>query len=139
MNEKELNGFFTSSLIFTQLVKNKTMLTAYLEDGTKLSGRLLGWDNDYLLLLYGKTLQMIPAGKLVRIQAELENVPTTETPEVFEVEAPVIPERPKPKFTPEPAEGNEIKDQLMAEKAQNATNKDKPPAKERLDHLVKNW
>lgn len=137
MNERELNGFFNSSLIFDQLLKNKTMLTAYLEDGTKLSGRLLGWDDNYLLILYGKTLQMIPAGKLARLQAELENVPVAEAPEVSE--EPIIPERPKPKFTPEPAEGSEIKDQLMAEKTLNASNKDKPPAKERLDHLVKNW
>jgi hypothetical protein len=139
MNERELSGFFNSSLIFDQLFKNKTILTAYLEDGTKLSGRLLGWDVNYLLILYGKTLQIIPAAKLIRLQAELENVSPAEAvaPEAFE--APVIPEPSKPKFTLEPEEGTEIKDQLMAEKAQNETNKDKPPAKDRLDHLVKNW
>jgi hypothetical protein len=130
MNEKELNGFFNSSLAFNHLLKNKCALTAYLDDGTKLSGCLLGWDQEFLLILFGKTLQMIPAGKLVRLQAELDNVPLAEAPEV--------PELSKPKFTPEPAEGNEIKDQLMADKIQN-TNKDLPPAKDRLDHLVKNW
>lgn len=131
MNELELNSFFNSSLIFDLLIKNKSALTVYLEDGTKLSGRLLGWDADYLLILYGKTLQVIPTGKLVRLQAELDSAPA--------VESPAAPELPKPKFTPEPNEGSDIKDQIMAEKSQNAINKDKPPAKERLDHLVKNW
>lgn len=129
MNEKELNGLFNSSLVYDHLIKSKSALTAFLEDGAKFSGRLIGWDQDYLIILSGKTLQMFPTDKLVRLQAELDDTP---------VETPATSDLPKPKFTPEPIAGNDIKDQIMASKPQNA-DKDLPPAKDRLDHLVKNW
>jgi hypothetical protein len=130
MNDKDLNTLFNSSLVFDHLIKNKSSLTAYLEDGSKLSGRLLGWDPQYLIILYGKTLQVVPAGKLLRLQAELDNTQTVPEP-------PAIPEATKPKFNLEPMESTSLKDQIMAAKPQN-TDIDSPPAKDRLDHLVKN-
>jgi hypothetical protein len=129
MNEKELNSLFNSSLVYDHLIKSKCAVTAHLEDGVKFSGRLLGWDRDYLIILSGKTLQMFPASKLARIEAELNDVAA---------ETPAMPELPKPKFTPEPVAGNEIKDQIMASKPQTTDNT-AVPAKDRLDHLVKNW
>ncbi len=133
MSELNLNNYYNSELIFNYLQQNKNVLTAYLQDGTKLSGRLLGWDSDFLLVLYGKTLQVIPREKLLRLQAELDN-----TKEEIVEERTVISDLPKPKITPEPTEGSEIKDQLMADKAKNA-NKDTPPTQDRLENLVRNW
>jgi hypothetical protein len=130
MNERDLSGLFNSSLVYDHLIKNKCALTAYLEDGVKISGRLLGWDQGYLIILADKTLQIVPMSKLSRLQAELENIPID--PEVY-------PELVKPKFTPEPAEGNDIKDQLLPQTKPQDTDDDGLPAKDRLDNLVKNW
>jgi hypothetical protein len=129
MNEKEIDTLFNSSLVYNYLIKNKFPLTAYLEDGSKISGELTGWDQDNLIIHSSKTLQVVPTGKLVRLQAELEDIP---------METSVTPELPKPKFTPEPIVGKEVKDQIMASKSQSAE-KDLPQAQDRLDHLVKNW
>ncbi|MGE5582111.1 MAG: hypothetical protein ACM3X9_06180 [Bacillota bacterium] len=131
MSEIDLNSFNNSGQIFSHLLKNKTILTLFLDDGTKLTGRLLGWDNDFLVILYNKTLQIVAARKVNRLQAELENTPASEPPAIS------APEIAKPKITPAPQQGNEIKDQLMAEKARIAE-RDNSPAKDRLDNLVQN-
>jgi hypothetical protein len=140
MNERELANLFNSGLVFNHLLKNKTPLILYLEGGAKISGRLIGWDQNYLIMLCEKSLQMVPNHKLERLQAEFDNIPNAESRDTTEKNAdpelfsPIS----KPKFTLEPGEGTEIKDQIMASKPQN-TDTDSVPAKERLDHLVKNW
>lgn len=128
MNELDSLGFLTSDLIFSYVLKNKLVVTIYLEDGTKLRGNLAGWDSDFLSLYDGSALQMLQVKKILRLQAELNNVAP--------LELPPKPEAAKPKFTPV---FTEVQPAETGSKAVAAEQPDKPYPQDRLDNLVRNW
>ena len=128
MNELDSLGFLTSDLIFNYVLKNKLAVTIYLEDGTKLRGNLAGWDSDFLSLYDGDTLQVLQVKKILRLQAELNNVTPLELPPKAEVA--------KPKFTPVLTEVQPVE---TDSKAVAEEQPDKPHPQDRLDSLVRNW
>lgn len=67
-------GFFNSSLILKNLLHNQFLVAVHLEGGAAVSGTLLGWDSEYLLIREDKNLQMVPMPKVLRIQVDLEEI-----------------------------------------------------------------
>lgn len=141
MNEFD-TGIITSSLVLNYLLRTKSNCTLYLEDGVKLSGILLGWDNDFLLIKEGKFLHMVQAKKVLRLQAEIDQITgasenTLENPNHPFVES----NRPNsfvvgsvPKFKPTLTE---VKAPAAIKEADDSEAKN--DYKDKLDQLVKNW
>lgn len=139
MNESEFN-VLNSGLVLNYLLRKKNAFTLYLDDGVKLTGTLLGWDADFLLVKDGNLLQMVRFGKIARLQAGLEqlmavdnsvkqNNPETETTDsnpslssVFSSFKPTLTEVKTPSGSPGKSNSDEKSD-----------------PKNRLDQLVKNW
>jgi hypothetical protein len=67
-------GFYNSGLILKNLLQNQFEIRVHLEGGTAVSGTVLGWDADYLMLRQEKKLQMIPMPKVLRLEVDLNEV-----------------------------------------------------------------
>ncbi len=136
-------GIFNSGLVLNYLLHNRSNFTIYLEDGAKIAGTLLGWDADFLLIKEGKFLQMIRINKILRLQADLE--------QVIRMDSPVIQENFN-QHSIETTRNNSSNNNTLT-KFKPALTEVKTPAAEResenletksdfkdkLDHLVKNW
>lgn len=142
MNEFE-TGIFNSGLVLNYLLRNKSSFNIYLEDGAKITGTLLGWDADFLLIRDGKFLQMVRIKKILRLQAELE--------QIIAMDSTVIKENLNPPSN-EPSRINSLSSNSMAKFKPTLTEVKTPPTtheneisevksevKDKLDHLVKNW
>lgn len=115
-----------SNSIFEYLFHNKIPAHAFLEDVTQLKGALIGWDDNFLLLLDGEKIQLISLKRLLRLEAD--------TVKIIEKNVPK-PELVKPKIS---AVINEIEAPAQAEKEKSADGQNKQ-FKDRLDQLVRNW
>lgn len=142
MNEFE-TGVFNSGMILNYLLRKKSSFTLYLEDGAKLTGTLLGWDADFLLIKDGKFLQMIRINKVLRLQSELEQIIAMDSTVMQEdlnptsIEANKITSTSadiKAKFKPTLTE---VKNPSIDR--ENESSEDKGDFKDKLDHLVRNW
>jgi hypothetical protein len=127
MSSNDAPGLINSDWALGHLVKNKTLLTVYLEDGTVLTGTVLGKDDVFLLIMEDTILHMIQINKLIRIQSEVSLDSIADLlgksgnlkPKVI----PVINEQNNPPPLAPSAEDNSNKDHF----------------KNRLDQLVRNW
>lgn len=139
MNESEFN-VLNSGLILNYLLRKKSAFTLYLDDGVKLTGTLLGWDADFLLVKEGNLLQMVRFGKITRLQTELEQLMAVDNgvkqnnPETVTTNSNPSPSSVFSSFKPTLTEvktpsGNPGK----------STSGKKSDPKNRLDQLVKNW
>lgn len=141
MSELEY-GVCNSGLILNYLLQKKSDFTLYLDDGTKLSGTLLGWDADFLLLKEGKSLQMVRLSKITRLQTELEQLtalnnqfrPAISSPDIIETT----------KFNPSQSNVLSNYKPTLTEVKTPSVNSEKNPeeksdSKNKLDQLVKNW
>lgn len=142
MNEFE-TGVFNSGLVLNYLLRKRSSFTLYLDDGAKLVGTLLGWDADFLLIKEGKFLQMVQIKKILRLQAELEqimaidsevmqknlNPPAIEGTKINSSAADILTKF-KPTLT-------EVK--TPSTDRENANSEGKVDFKDKLDHLVRNW
>lgn len=141
MNEFDA-GIFNSGLVLNYLLRKKNDFILYLEDGTKLSGTLLGWDSDFLLIKDGKYLQMVRIKKILRLQAEIDQISAIDSAAVPDeyssssnankamASRSTVPAKLKPVLT-------EVK--IPAAGAENSGVKENNDFKERLDNLVRNW
>lgn len=141
MNEFE-PGVFNSDLLLNYLLRKKTDFTIYLEDGSKFTGILLGWDSNFLLLKEDQFLQMVRLEKIIRIQTELKQLPAgdnlvakdnpnptpTTTSTIDSIQASALSKRPT--FT-------EVK--TTAEDPKSNSSGEHSDSKTRLDQLVKGW
>lgn len=117
-------GVKNSALIFDYLFQNNIISYAFLEDGTKLKGRLVGWDDQFLLLLDGETIQLLSLKHLLRLEATTVNSGEKNIPK---------PEPKKPKITA-------TTDEKVPETTEKAdVTQQGNPSKDRLDQLVRNW
>jgi hypothetical protein len=71
MTSNEGSVLITSDMIFSYLVNNKTMLSFYLEDGTILTGTVLGRDEVFLMIMENTILRLIQIAKINYLQADL--------------------------------------------------------------------
>lgn len=142
MNEFD-TGIVTSSLVLNYLLRNKSNCTLYLEDGVKLNGVLLGWDNDFLLIKEGKFLHMAQLKRVLRLQAELDQITgMTGESTVESVNQPFIESNKSISITAGPL--SKFKPTLTEVKAPTAiketdNSEAKSDFKNKLDQLVKNW
>lgn len=121
------SAFLNSGQVFSHLLLNKTPITIYFEDNSKISGIMLGWDANFLLIHDGKTLQIVQLTKFIRLQADLGAISLT--PETTPLpESPSIPKPPRIKLA------EAINESVVTEKV----TKTDQPSPERLDHLVRN-
>lgn len=134
MSELEFS-VYNSGLILHYLLRKKSNFSLYLDDGTKLSGILLGWDADFLVIKEGKSLQMIRLGRITRLQTELDNQsqPNLSSPALTETA----------KINPSPSDVLTYKPALTEVKTPSVNSEKKAgensDSKYRLDQLVKNW
>lgn len=143
MNEFELSVLNTG-LILNCLLRKKSKFTVYLDDGLKLTGTLLGWDADFLLIKEGDFLQMVRFGKITRLQAELDEILATDNPVTQNNSNPASTEMMK--FNPSPSSSvlSNFKPILTEVKTPSGNSEKVNPgersdSKNRLDQLVKNW
>ena len=142
MNEGEL-GVLNSGLVLNYILNKKSVFTLYLDDGAKLTGTLLGWDADFLLIQDGGFLQMVRLGNVTRLQAELEQVITVDKlagqnkPNRLENESrnsnpspPDVLSNFKPTLT-------EVK--TTSSNFEKRASEERSDPKNRLDQLIKNW
>ncbi|NLY76238.1 MAG: hypothetical protein GX075_13225 [Firmicutes bacterium] len=134
-------GIFNSSLVLNYLLRKKSDFILYLEDGAKLSGTLLGWDSDFLLIKDGKYLQMVRINKILRLQAEMDQISAVDSAAVTTeyssssnadktmASGNTVPPKLKPVLT-------EVKTPATGAENSGAKGND---FKERLDNLVRNW
>jgi len=141
MNQFE-HGLLNSGLILNFLLQKQNNFTIYLEDGSKFSGTLLGWDSDFLLLKEDQFLQMVRLGKIIRIQTELKQLPIEDRPAVQDnpnpnppvtntidsIQASALSKKPTFIEVKTPAEG-----------PNNNSSGEHSDSKTRLDQLVKGW
>ncbi|HEX3047031.1 MAG TPA: hypothetical protein VHY08_19915 [Bacillota bacterium] len=127
MTSSEAPGLINSDWAFGFLLKNKTVLTVYLEDGTVLRGTVLGKDEVFLIIMENTILHLAQISKIIRIQtevnvdsiAELLGKTGNQKPKVI----PVINDQNNPPPLASSAEDNSNKEHF----------------KNRLDQLVRNW
>lgn len=140
MNEVEFS-VYNSGLILHYLLRKKSDFTLYLDDGTKLSGTLLGWDADFLLIKEGKSLQMIRFGKVTRLQTDLEQLTELDNQLKRNLSSQVPSETTK--FTPSPSDVLSYKPTLTEVKPSPVRSEknagESSDFKNRLDQLVNNW
>lgn len=141
MNQFE-HGLLNSGLILNFLLQKQNNFTIYLEDGSKFTGTLLGWDSDFLLLKEDQFLQMVRLGKIIRIQTELKQLPIEDRPAVQDnpnpnppvtntidsIQASALSKKPTFIEVKTPAEG-----------PNNNSSGEHSDSKTRLDQLVKGW
>lgn len=65
------SGLITSDVLFGYLITQKIALTVYLEDGTTLTGIVLGRDDVFLLLMENTILRMIQIAKIIHLHADV--------------------------------------------------------------------
>jgi sRNA-binding regulator protein Hfq len=144
MNEFEI-GILNSDLVLNYLFRNKNSFTLYLEDGAKLSGTLLGWDADFLLLKEGKFLHMVRLSRISRLQADLEQITQAGSDVKREKSISTPVEAPKVNtLTSTSSPFAKLKPTLAEVKTPPASNENNSSAekedfKDRLDQLVRNW
>ena len=140
MSEVEFS-VYNSGLILHYLLRKKNNFTLYLDDGTKFSGTLLGWDTDFLLIKEGKSLQMIRFGKVTRLQTELEQLTELDNQLKPNLSSPAPSETVK--FTPSPSDVLSYKPTLTEVKPSTVRSEkntgESSDFKNRLDQLVNNW
>jgi len=138
MSELEFS-VWNSGLILHYLLRKKNEFTLYLDDGTKLTGTLLGWDADFLLIKEGKFLQMIRFSKVTRLQTELEQLTELDNQLKRNISGPALTETAK--FNP--SDVLSYKPTLTEVKTPSVKSEknsgEKSDSKYRLDQLVKNW
>ncbi len=142
MNEFE-PGIFNSGMVLNYLLRKRSSFTLYLEDGTKLTGTLLGWDADFLLIKEGKYLQMVRINMISRLQAELDQIIAKDSAVLQENLTQSISETPKENaYTSSPLA--KFKPTLTEVKApptvnENNNSDQKGDFKDKLEQLVRNW
>lgn len=142
MNESEFN-VFNSGLILNYLLRKKSAFTLYLDDGEKLTGTLLGWDADFLLVKEENFLQMIRFGKIVRLQTDLEQLIAVDNTVMQNNSKPLLNETTKSNPAPSSVFSN-FKPTLTevtttSDNSGKSNSREQGDPKNRLDQLVKNW
>lgn len=125
-------GFYNSGLILKNLLQNQYLVLVYLEGGTSITGTILGWDADYLLVRETKNLQMVPMQKVLRLQVDLA--------EILSTQALPTPAPTPSKLTSDPAKRyGHLLEQLPDEQPAGNASSAPPVPKSRLNAMIDNW